>query len=290
MSSEIEISLRLAFFVGVLIIMATWEILSPRRQLTTKKSSRWASNLGLVALNSVVSRLVVPVSAVSIAVFAESRQCGLLHQVAWPDWTEFLLAIVALDLAIYLQHVLFHAVPIFWRLHRVHHADLDLDVTSGNRFHTIEILISAFIKLAAVLIIGPSAVAVVTFEILLNATSMFNHSNVYLPGWIDQVLRYVIVTPDMHRVHHSIDKQETNSNFGFSLSWWDLLLGTYQSQPNSGHTAMTLGLVEWRNERDVTRLDRMLLIPFREQPDDSVRETGADSVYKNDLEPIIRKN
>lgn len=290
MSSEIEISLRLAFFVGVLIIMATWEILSPRRQLTTKKSSRWASNLGLVALNSVVSRLVVPVSAVSIAVFAESRQCGLLHLVAWPDWTEFLLGIVALDLAIYLQHVLFHAIPIFWRLHLVHHTDLDLDVTSGNRFHTLEIVLSAVIKLAAVLIIGPSAVAVVTFEILLNATSMFNHSNVYLPGWIDQVLRYVIVTPDMHRVHHSIEKQETNSNYGFNLSWWDLLLGTYRSQPNAGHTVMTLGVVEWQNEHEVTRLDRMLLIPFRNQPNNSVSETGTEPDHKNDLEPIIRKN
>ena len=263
MSEQLEVTLRLGFFGGVLFIMTLWELLAPRRQLTLRKAPRWASNLGLVVLNGILARFLVPVSAVAAALFCESRAWGLLHLVDWPGWLEVLLAVVAFDLAIYLQHVMFHAVPALWRLHMVHHADLDFDVTTGLRFHTLEILLSAFIKLAAVTFLGPSAVAVVMFEVVLNATSMFNHSNVRMPGWLDGLLRSFVVTPDMHRVHHSVIRRETNSNFGFNLPWWDFLLGTYRAQPRDGHTVMTIGLADIRDERTADRLPRMLTIPFR---------------------------
>jgi sterol desaturase/sphingolipid hydroxylase (fatty acid hydroxylase superfamily) len=194
---------------------------------------------------------------------AESRSWGLLHQVRWPAWLEVALAVLAFDLAIYLQHVMFHAVPALWRLHMVHHADLDFDVTTGLRFHTLEILLSALIKLAVVVVIGPPAVAVVIFEVLLNATSMFNHSNVRMPGWLDRLLRWLVVTPDMHRVHHSVIRRETNSNFGFNFSWWDVLLGTYRDQPAAGHETMTIGVSHLREERQVDRLLPMLAMPLR---------------------------
>lgn len=262
MSGAVEITIRLAFFAGILLAMALWELLAPRRRLTAGKPLRWASNLGLVALNVVLARFLVPVTAVALAIAAQERGWGLLHLVEWPAWLEVILAVIALDLAIYVQHVLFHAVPLLWRLHLVHHADLDIDVTTGLRFHTCEILLSALIKLAAVVVLGPSAVAVVIFEVLLNATSMFNHSNVRLPGWLDWLLRAVVVTPDMHRVHHSTLRQETDSNFGFNLPWWDYLLGTYRAQPRAGHTAMSIGLPHLRNEREVDRLPQMLVLPF----------------------------
>ena len=242
--------------------MALWERLAPRRQLTVRKRPRWASHLSLVVLNTIVTRLVVPITAVAAAVVAESRGWGLLHRVEWPEWLEVLLAVLAFDLAIYLQHVLFHRVPFLWRLHLVHHADIDLDVTTGLRFHTLEILLSALIKLAVVIVLGPQAVAVVVFEVLLNATSMFNHSNVKLPERVDPLLRWIIVTPDMHRVHHSILRAETNSNFGFNLPWWDRLLGTYTAQPATPHETMTLGLAHLRDELQVERLPGMLALPF----------------------------
>lgn len=213
-------------------------------------------------MNVLLARIAVPVTAVSSAIIAEKRGWGLLHLVDWPDWLEVVLAVVALDFAIYLQHVLFHAVPLFWRLHLVHHADLDFDVTTGVRFHTLEILLSALIKLAAVILIGVPAIGVLAFEVLLNATSMFNHSNIRLPEWLDRVLRLVIVTPDMHRVHHSVVPRETNSNFGFNLPWWDRLLGTYRAQPEEGHVEMEIGLSPLRDERQVDRLPGMLLLPF----------------------------
>jgi sterol desaturase/sphingolipid hydroxylase (fatty acid hydroxylase superfamily) len=262
MPAAMEAAIRLGSFALVLASMALWEILAPRRELSVGKPLRWASNLGLVALNTVVARFVVPITAVAFASLAESKGWGLLNQAELPNWVETAAAVVALDLVIYLQHVMFHAVPTLWRLHMVHHADLDFDVTTGVRFHTVEIVLSAFIKLATILVLGPSALAVVIFEVVLNATSMFNHGNVRLSQTLDRILRLVVVTPDMHRVHHSVIPPETNSNFGFNLSWWDYLLGTYRSQPVAGHERMTIGLEQHRDVR-VDRLPWMLLLPFR---------------------------
>jgi sterol desaturase/sphingolipid hydroxylase (fatty acid hydroxylase superfamily) len=257
-----EAGVRLASFFGVFAAMTAWEILAPRRPLLARKPWRWASNLALVVLNTVLVRLIFPLGVVGIALFAESSGWGLFQYVDVPNWVAVVGSIILLDLVIYLQHVMFHAVPALWRLHMVHHADLDIDVTTGLRFHTIEILISLGIKISAVLLIGAPAVAVVIFEVILNATSMFNHSNVQLTGWLDRILRLFVVTPEMHRVHHSIVSRETNSNFGFNLPWWDFLLGTYRAQPAAGHLGMTIGLEHLRNERQVDRLDGMLLLPI----------------------------
>lgn len=266
MPGAIETPVRLGFFLGVLLMMALWELFVPRRRLTVRKTPRWASNLGLVGLNALSVRLVMPITAVGAALVAESRGWGLLHLVDWPVWLEMALAVLAFDLAIYLQHVMFHAVPTLWRLHMVHHADKDFDVTTGLRFHTLEILLSALVKLAVVVVVGPNAVAVLVFEVLLNATAMFNHGNVRIPSWIDSLLRWFVVTPDMHRVHHSVLRYETNSNFGFNLPWWDFLLGTYRAQPESGHEQMTIGVIPFREEGQVDRLPGMLLLPFRGNP------------------------
>jgi sterol desaturase/sphingolipid hydroxylase (fatty acid hydroxylase superfamily) len=215
-----------------------------------------------VALDAVLVRFLFPVVAVGLAVIAQENGWGLLNQLSIPTWIVTILAVLALDFAIYLQHVLFHAVPALWRLHRVHHADLEFDVTTGVRFHPFEIVISMAIKLLLILALGPSAMAVLIFEILLNGTSLFNHSNVRLPSRLDAVLRLFIVTPDMHRVHHSILPSETNSNFGFNLPWWDWILGTYLAQPSAGHTGMTIGIEQFRTGRDLW-LDRLLFQPFR---------------------------
>jgi sterol desaturase/sphingolipid hydroxylase (fatty acid hydroxylase superfamily) len=205
---------------------------------------------------------VTPLSAAAMAALAAARAWGLLNWIEWPAWLELVLAVIALDLAIYLQHVMFHAVPLLWRLHLVHHADLDIDVTTGARFHTLEILLSMLIKVGAVLVLGPPVWAVVVFEVLLNATSMFNHSNVQMPTSLDRCLRLVVVTPDMHRVHHSVIHRETDSNFGFNLPWWDYLLGTYRAQPQEGHEGMTIGLTKYRDEQQPERLHQMLLLPW----------------------------
>lgn len=262
MTSDYEIILRLCFFAGILLLMVIWQVAAPRRSAVATILPRWTSNLGLVVLNTLAVRLLVPVTAVSAAILAQSRDWGLLHLVEWPGWLEMGLAVVAFDLAIYLQHVMFHAVPMFWRLHMVHHADLDFDVTTGLRFHPLEIILSALIKLAVVVVLGPPVIAVVIFEVLLNATSMFNHSNIRMPLRLDRLLRFVVVTPDMHRVHHSVIPRETNSNFGFNLPWWDYLLGTYRAQPREGHERMQIGLTTFRAETQVDRLPGMLLLPF----------------------------
>lgn len=254
--------IRLSFFAGVLAAMAAWEAASPRRAREIPRLLRWSSNLGVVALNTLVVRLVFPVVAVGFAVVAQERGWGLLNIVEIPAWLAFVVALLALDLAIYLQHVMLHAVPAFWRLHRMHHADLEFDVTTGVRFHPLEILVSMGIKLGVVAALGPPAVAVLVFEVLLNATSMFNHANVRLPLGADRLLRWLVVTPDMHRVHHSIHPDETNSNFGFNLSWWDRLLGTYRDQPREGHEEMTIGIEQFRTRRDLW-FDRMLVQPLR---------------------------
>ena len=254
--------IRMGLFLGILLALALWEIAAPRRRREIPRLLRWSSNLGIVALDTLLVRLIFPVVAVGLAVVAEQRGWGLLNIFDLPFWLAFLLSLLALDLAIYLQHVMFHAVPALWRFHRMHHADLEFDVTTGLRFHPVEILLSMGIKLAVVMALGPPAIAVLVFEVLLNATSMFNHSNIRLPIAIDRVLRLLVVTPDMHRVHHSIHPSETNSNFGFNLPWWDRLLGTYRAQPRDGHTGMTIGIEQFRTRRDLW-LDRMLVQPLR---------------------------
>jgi sterol desaturase/sphingolipid hydroxylase (fatty acid hydroxylase superfamily)/rhodanese-related sulfurtransferase len=256
-----EPTIRLTVFLGLLIAMAAWEALAPRRQRLVSRWVRWPGNLGVVALNAAIARLAFPVAAVGLAAFGEQHGWGLLNNVVLPGGAKIVLAVFLLDLAIYLQHVLFHAVPALWRLHRMHHADLDFDVTTGARFHPIEILLSMALKFAVVSALGAPAAAVVVFEVLLNATSMFNHGNVGLPAELDRLLRWIVVTPDMHRVHHSVVANETNSNFGFNLPWWDRLLGTYRAQPAAGHEAMTIGLDDFRDPGQL-RLDRMLVQPF----------------------------
>lgn len=260
---------RLATFLGVLAATALAEAVWPRRARALARRARWPANLALVALNTMAVRFVLPVSAVLLAGRATERGWGLLALVEWPAAVEWLLAIVALDLAIYLQHVLFHAVPALWRLHRVHHADLDFDVTTGLRFHTLEIVLSMGIKLGVVAALGPAAWAVVLFETLLSATALFNHANLRLPPGVDRLLRLLVVTPDMHRVHHSVDPAEMNRNFGFNLPWWDYLLGTYRAAPAAGHAGMTLGLAECREPRETNRLPGMLAMPWRGSAADS---------------------
>ena len=264
---------RILVFGIALAAFVTWEILAPRRDRRLPLLRRWPSNLGIVVLDTVVVRLLFPITAVGLALVCEARGWGLLQNVPLPGWVSLPLAIIALDLAIYLQHVLFHAVPVLWRLHRMHHADQDIDVTTGLRFHPIEIVLSMAIKLAVVAALGAPAIAVLAFEVLLNATSMFNHSNVAMPLGLDRVMRWLVVTPDMHRVHHSVVVRETNSNFGFNLPWWDRLFGTYRSQPEGGHAAMTIGIPQFRHVGE-QRLDRMVTQPFRD--DTAAKRIGAD--------------
>jgi sterol desaturase/sphingolipid hydroxylase (fatty acid hydroxylase superfamily) len=258
--------IRLVFFFGVLAVVAVWEVIAPRRTLTDNKGRRWFANLSMVVIDTAVVRLLLPVFPVGLALMAQERGWGILNNIILPNWIKIALAVVALDFVIYLQHVLFHFLPVFWRIHRMHHTDLDIDVTTGNRFHPLEIMISSIIKLAAVTLIGPPALAVIIFEVVLNATSQFNHGNIMIPEKPDRWLRLVMVTPDMHRVHHSVIPRETNSNFGFNLPWWDRLCGTYRSQPEQGHTGMSIGLKEFRNPEMLT-LSRLLVQPFARKPE-----------------------
>jgi sterol desaturase/sphingolipid hydroxylase (fatty acid hydroxylase superfamily) len=258
-----EPAIRLSAFAGIFAAMALWELLAPRRSQAIGRLRRWPGNIGIVLLDTLLVRLVFPTAAVGVALLAHSHGWGVFHALAAPVWLAAIASVILLDLAIYLQHVLFHAVPVLWRLHRMHHADLDLDVTTGARFHPLEILLSLAIKCGVVAALGAPAAAVLVFEVLLNATSMFNHGNVHLPQRCDRVLRWLVVTPDMHRVHHSLAARETNSNFGFNLPWWDHLCGTYRAQPAAGHQAMTIGIEQFRDPGEL-RLDRMLLQPFRD--------------------------
>ena len=276
-----ESAIRLGFFLGIFALVALWEVANPRRRLSRPRWLRWYANLGIVALNTICVRLLVPLAPAGLAVVAESRGWGLLNLVALPFWLEVAVSLVVLDLVIYFQHVLFHAVPTLWRLHRMHHADVDFDVTTGSRFHPVEIALSILVKMAAVLVLGPPAAAVVVFDVLLNGTSMFNHGNVRLPPRLDGVLRWLVVTPDMHRVHHSDIPAETNSNFGFNLPWWDRLFGTYRAQPRLGHESMTIGLDTFREPGDL-HLHRMLVQPLRPGAGDyainrRARERGSDT-------------
>ena len=255
--------IRLSAFLGIFTAVALCEVVAPRRKRAFSRLTRWPNNIGIVVLNTAVLRVLFPTAAVGMALAAGANGWGLFNAFAVPGWLAVVLSVVIMDLAIYLQHVLVHAVPALWRVHRMHHADLDYDVTTGARFHPIEIVFSMGLKLMVVGAVGAPALAVMIFEVILNATAMFNHGNVRIPKGVDRMLRLIVVTPDMHRVHHSVIPEETNSNFGFNLPWWDRLFGTYTDQPQGGHESMTIGIVQFRNSRDL-RLDRMLIQPFRD--------------------------
>lgn len=255
-----EALLRIGAFLGVFAAMAAWELARPRRELADPRRVRWPANLGLVVLGALAVRLVAGGAAVSAAVFAVDRGVGVFHWWPVPPWAAWLATLLVLDFAIYLQHVTFHAVPLFWRLHRVHHADLGFDASTGLRFHPIEIVISIGLKAAVVVLLGAPPWAVVAFEILLNASSLFNHGNVAIPVAIDRWLRWLVVTPDMHRIHHSSRIAETNSNFGFSVSWWDRLCGTYRAEPALGQLGLEIGLADYRRPLG---LGQLLILPFQ---------------------------
>ncbi|HEU4660864.1 MAG TPA: sterol desaturase family protein [Pseudolabrys sp.] len=261
MNPATEIAVRVASYAVVFAAMAAWEWLAPRRKLLVGRRARWANNLGILIVDIVAVRLLVPTAAVGVALIAAQHDWGLLRLLGLPLWAAGILGFILLDFTIYLQHRLFHAVPLLWRLHRMHHADLDIDVTTGVRFHPAEIVLSALIKIAAVLALGVPALSVLLFEVVLNATSMFNHSNVKLPPRLEALARLVVVTPQMHEVHHSVLREETDSNFGFNLPWWDRLFGTYRAQPAVGPDVQ-IGLPEFRDPGEL-RLDRLLTQPFR---------------------------
>jgi sterol desaturase/sphingolipid hydroxylase (fatty acid hydroxylase superfamily) len=260
--------IRLLAFAAVFLLMAAIELIRPKRRLSVSKPRRWLTNLGIAGVDTLVLRLMaaltVPVAAVAAAFFAKERGLGLLNQVDWPYWVKVVTALLALDLAIWFQHLVSHKVPVFWRLHQVHHADRDIDVTTAVRFHPVEIALSMLWKIVVVIPLGASPFAVFLFEVILNACAMFNHANIALPAWLDRVLRLFIVTPDMHRVHHSVLYREHDRNYGFNLSLWDRLFRTYLAQPEAGHQGMTIGLPPYQSEAP-TRFGWSLWLPFRQQ-------------------------
>lgn len=256
-----EITIRLIFFFGLFVLLAIWERFNPRREQVTSKKRRWFNNLTIASLDTLMVRFLLPFVPVSVAFLAQERGWGVFVSFDMPYIFKAVIAVIALDFVVYIQHVLFHAIPLLWRFHMVHHVDLDLDVTSGVRFHPIEIILSMGIKLTAVALLGAPPLAVLVFEILLNGTSMFNHSNIYIPLSLDRILRLFVVTPDMHRIHHSVILKETDSNYGFSLPWWDRLLGTYRSQPAKGHQEMRIGMSRFLDEKRQTLL-WLLALPF----------------------------
>jgi len=256
-----EAAIRATSFLGIFIVIALWELVGPRRKLSVSKLLRWINNLGIVFFNTLLLRFLAPLMAVGLAIMAEEENWGLLNNIAINSYVKLFLAVLILDLIIYLQHVMFHTVPWLWRLHRMHHTDLDFDVTTGSRFHPIEIILSMIIKMLIVAALGAPPVAVVIFEVLLNATAMFNHGNIRININADRILRLLVVTPDMHRVHHSVKPDETNSNYGFNFPWWDRLLGTYKAQPEDNHLKMTIGLNQFRESRYL-RFHWLLIQPF----------------------------
>ena len=258
-----EAIIRLAFFGGIFVVIALWEILLPRRSYDIPRSRRWSNNIIVIILNTLLIRVIAPVMPLTLAVNMEKTGWGFFNYIDLPAPLEAILAFLLLDLIIYLQHLMFHAVPLLWRLHMVHHADLGIDVTTGLRFHPIEIVISLGIKMAAVFFLGAPAVSILIFEIALNGTAMFNHGNIYIHPRIDYFLRMLVVTPDMHRVHHSVAIGETNSNFGFNFPWWDRLLGTYRPRSYREQKNIVIGLSQYREH--VSLLD-MLLLPFLGNP------------------------
>lgn len=253
---------RLSVFIVVFAVFALWEWLAPRRINTYPKRIRWVNNLTISLINIITTRLIISITLVVVAVKAESLNIGFLNLFDLPALVKVVIAVLLLDFAIYIQHIILHKVGFLWRLHRMHHADLDFDVTTGIRFHPLEIVLSLGIKMLVVLAIGAPYISVLIFEVVLNATSLFNHANIRIPLNVDKVLRLFVVTPDMHRVHHSIIKEETNSNFGFNLPWWDYIFNTYKSQPQAGHDNMKIGIESFRNPRELW-LDRLLIQPFK---------------------------
>lgn len=258
-----ESLLRLAVAFGFLAAMALWELAAPMRRAELPRVLRWSNNLALVAVDAVIVRLVFPFTLAAFASGLEARGWGLFNLMLLPGWLEFLLALLLLDLAIWAQHLVFHHVPILWRLHRMHHSDPDFDVTTGLRFHPVEILLSMAVKVVVIAALGAPALAVLVFEVVLNASSLFNHSNIRLPAPVDRLLRQVIITPDMHRVHHSEIRAETDSNFGFNVPWWDRIFGTYRAQPAKGQEGVTFGIGKFQSPREA-RLDRLLTQPLRD--------------------------
>jgi sterol desaturase/sphingolipid hydroxylase (fatty acid hydroxylase superfamily) len=264
-----DAAIRLMIFAGVFALLAGLELMRPRRQLVANKARRWATNLVIVGIDGVLLRLMamlaVPLAGTAAAVYASAHGIGIFNGLDWPEWIETALTIAVLDFAIWAQHVATHKVPVLWRVHQVHHADVDIDVTTAVRFHPVEIGLSVLWKMICVLLLGPSVFAVVLFEIILNAGAMFSHANIALPLPLDRALRRLIVTPDMHRVHHSVARREHDSNYGFNLSVWDRLFGTYTENPEKGHDAMTIGLPAYQSV-EPTRLSWSLSLPFRAQP------------------------
>ena len=261
MAKNSELLIRFAFFFGILCVMFLWEIFAPRRPLITSKITRWFTNLGLVLIDSIALRLLFPAALIGFSFLFQQRGWGLSNLFGLPTLLNIVFSVLILDLAIYLQHIMFHSVPLFWRLHMIHHTDMDFDVTTGVRFHPIEILLSMGIKIIIVFLIGALPAAVLIFEVLLNGTSMFNHGNVRYSQHIDSILRLWVVTPEMHRVHHSTIRWETNSNLGFNFPWWDRLFGTYRDQPAKGHLEMTIGLDPYKEPEKLT-LRWLLVLPF----------------------------
>lgn len=270
-----EWMIRLAFFGGIFLIVGVVELIVPRRTLTTSKKRRWFANIGIVFINTVVLRVLFPAGAVGISIWTGRHGWGIFNLIEWPFWMETVLTVILLDFVIYIQHVMFHALPVLWRLHMMHHADLDYDLTTGTRFHPIEIVISMGIKAGAITLLGAPVIGVIIFEILLNGAAMFNHGNFFIPVGVDRILRLLVVTPDMHRVHHSVFPSETNSNFGFNLPWWDRLFGTYRPQPTKGHEQMTIGLNQFRDPSRLT-LPWMIALPF-------VGKTGSYAIGRRGI-------
>ena len=268
-----ESSIRLGVFIGVLAVMAILEVIAPRKKRVAARAGRWLTNLGLIVIDTLALRFLMPLFAMGMAAIASDKGWGLLNMIDAPVWLEITLAVIVLDMLIYWQHVASHHIPLIWALHQVHHADRDIDATTGIRFHPLEILLSMGYKLICVMLLGPAVVAVFIFEVLLNACAMFNHANVKLPTALDRLIRLVLVTPDMHRVHHSVIPAETNSNYGFSLSIWDRVFGSYIAQPQKGHDGMTIGLSQYQTNEPST-LKWCLLIPFKFKRTLSQKETA----------------
>ncbi|MEQ1647818.1 MAG: sterol desaturase family protein [Hyphomicrobiaceae bacterium] len=273
--------LRLGAFTCVLVALIALEFWTPRRPLSMNRLQRWTTNLSIIALGSIVVRILavvagwiaVPLVAMTAAVYAETLQFGLLHQISLPSWGKILLAVIVLDFAVWLQHVVSHVWTPLWQLHKMHHADRDFDATTALRFHPIEIGLSMLYKVVWVMLLGLPAAGVLVFEVVLNATAMFNHSNWAMPLWLDRWVRILLVTPDMHRVHHSVHKDEHDTNFGFCLSVWDRMFRSYTAQPRDGHVGMTLGLVAYQNEQPA-ELAWSLTLPFKGRP---VEASGSSS-------------
>jgi sterol desaturase/sphingolipid hydroxylase (fatty acid hydroxylase superfamily) len=258
-----ENSLRPGVFFSLLLVMGVWEFYAPKKRPTQPKAYRWFHNLTLVFANSFIVKLLLPMGATAFALYVEQNNWGVFHNIPLPIWISIPLTLVIFDFIIYWQHRMMHVVPFFWQMHQVHHADLDIDVSTGSRFHILEILFSMGVKFISILLIGPHVVAVILFEIFLNGFAMFNHSNINLPKFIDSFLRFCIVTPDVHRIHHSQISKESYSNYGFNIIWWDRIFGSYLATPELGHANMQIGIAKLNNPKEVTSIWAMCLLAFK---------------------------